>query len=272
MGIGNRIGRPWKAALLLAVGAAGGGAALAVASVPDGNGVIHACVTLQAGSTLPATTPGNIRVIDAPTQACNTAPAGGPPPERELTWNQTGPQGPPGTPGAPGPPGKSVTVAGGHTLTLGGGQVITVGNTPSNTFTISVTPLLRPSGNAVTLKLGGTTYPLLGFSFVNQNGGGIGAGGGGGTGKVSLHEFTITRQVDKASPKLSSYCVTGQHFKNVTITVRKTVKGKVQLLTYTLHDVLISSYQVGGSGKDAVPTETLSLNFTKVSIAYSKPK
>ena len=32
MGIGTRIGRPWKAVALVAVGAAGGGDALAVAS------------------------------------------------------------------------------------------------------------------------------------------------------------------------------------------------------------------------------------------------
>jgi hypothetical protein len=48
--------------LLLAVGAARGGAALAVASVPDSNGVIHACYAVQtingvAGSTaVPAQT------------------------------------------------------------------------------------------------------------------------------------------------------------------------------------------------------------------------
>jgi hypothetical protein len=55
-----------------------GGAALA--SIPDANGVIHACRLNSNGS---------IRVIDTASQSCNGS-------ETELTWSQTGPQGPAG--------------------------------------------------------------------------------------------------------------------------------------------------------------------------------
>ena len=48
------IGRVTKGALLLAVGAAGGGAAIAVAGVPDSTGGVHACYPVtSAGSTVP---------------------------------------------------------------------------------------------------------------------------------------------------------------------------------------------------------------------------
>jgi hypothetical protein len=88
---------PGRAALLLAVGAAGGGAALAVASVPDGSGLVSACYQVTAaGATVPVTTPGNVRIIDpSANQHCNTAglPAGAL--ERPLTLGATWPRDPP---------------------------------------------------------------------------------------------------------------------------------------------------------------------------------
>ena len=93
-------------------------------------------------------------------------------------------------------------------------------------------------------------------------------GGGGGAGKVSVHDLSITKEVDKASPKLSLACATGTHFKKVTITLRKAGK---TYLTYNLTDVLISSVQVSGSGGgQAVPLESISLNFTKIALQYSQ--
>ncbi len=272
MGIGKRTGGLFKGAMLVLVGAAGAGAAIAAASVPDSSGVIHACVSVQSGSTLPVAAAGNIRVIDSASQQCSTSsgPAGGPPPEREVTWNQagipgaTGPQGPPGTPGAPGPPGKTQTVVGGHTLTLGGGQVITVGAVPSNTLTIT-TPPSKPSGSTVTLNIDGTTIPIFGFSFVGSS-----KSTGAGAGRASFNEFVITKQVDKSSPKLALACATGKHFPKVTITLRKAGGTKQQYLTYTLTNAIISSYQTGGSGHNVTPTESLSLNFTKIQFTYSK--
>lgn len=58
---------------------------LALASIPDPDGTIHACYTKA----------GTLRVIDADTQTCI-------PSETELTWNQEGPQGPEGPEGPPG--------------------------------------------------------------------------------------------------------------------------------------------------------------------------
>jgi type VI protein secretion system component Hcp len=268
VGIGTRGGGIVKAAALLLVGAAGGGAAIAVASVPDSNGVIHACYAVNPGSTLPSTAGPNLRIIDpnaGPGQACSTAtPAGAIGAiERPLDWNQTGPTGPQGLPGMPGTPGKTQTVVGGQTLTLSGGQVIKIGSLPTNTINVPAPPS-RPSGNTVTLSIGGTTDSILGFSFVNGAARGTGAGAG------SLKEFQITRQVDKASPKLALACANGTHFKQATITLRKAGSKPQTYLKYTLTNVIISAYQTGGSGHNVTPTESLSLNFTKIQISYVK--
>jgi hypothetical protein len=249
------IGTPSKAALLLAVGAAGGAAAVAVAGVPDSNGVIHACVALQAGSTLPTAT-ANLRVIDG-TQTCSTAvpPAGGTPPEATVNWNV---KGPPGQNGAPGAPGRSVTIAAGNTLTLAGGQVVHVGQSPTLT-TVVLPPSTR---NVATLSFtGGVTTAILEFNLAAS----AGYGSGGGAGKNTPHDIQITKSFDKSSTKLSLACSKGTHFKQATIAFSKPSKR----VTYTMNDVLIGSYQLT-SGKGGKLVDSLTLNFSKLTIKVGK--
>ena len=122
--LGGPLARVPKAAALIAVGLLGGGAALAVASVPDSSGVFHACVLMDthvvnngtAVSTV--TTPdtssfgGNVNVIDPSVgQSCDHVGD-----HRELhqgqsempiSWNAVGPQGATGPQGAAGPQGAT---------------------------------------------------------------------------------------------------------------------------------------------------------------------
>lgn len=62
--------------------------AIAHATIPDGNGVIHGCYRNSEG---------NLRVVNDPTSCRHD--------ETALSWSQTGPQGPQGPIGAPGPQG-----------------------------------------------------------------------------------------------------------------------------------------------------------------------
>ena len=43
------------------------------------------------------------------------------------------------------------------------------------------------------------------------------AGSGGGTGKVALHDFTIMKLADSASPKLAQFASTGQHIPKIVL-------------------------------------------------------
>jgi hypothetical protein len=254
------IGKVGKGALLLAVGAAGGGAALAVASVPDTSGVIHACVKLTPGSTLPDPSGPNLRIIDSPSQSCSAGVPGGPPAEATINWNVTGPQGLPGTNGtngAPGAPGKSVTVVGGNTFTIGG-QVITVGRSPTLTVT---SPTVSNRNLAILSFTGGVKTEILGYSFAVAKGG-TGAGSGGG--KTAIHDIQVTSKYDKSSPKLFLASASGQHFNGAIIVVAK--KGK-PYLTYKMKDVYIASAQQV-SGKGGLPLNSFTLNFSKLTIEY----
>jgi hypothetical protein len=245
------IGKSWKGAALLAVGAAVGATAVAVASVPDGN-VIHACYQVSApGSTVPAPTAGNVRIIDPSAgQACNTAVGAGPT-EHALDWNVSGPQGSPGTPGTPGAPGKSVTLVAGNTMTLSGGQVVTIGNSPVATFR----SLPIGTRSVATLSFtGGITTDILSYGFAANTG-----GSGGASGKAAVHDIQITKLTDKSSPKLFLACANGQHFKTATLVVRKA--GGKQVV-YTLTDVLIATAQSTDHSQKL--TDSLTLNYAKL--------
>jgi type VI protein secretion system component Hcp len=269
------IGKFGRAGLLVVAGAIGGGAAFAVASVPDANNVIHACyqVTTSSGTVAPSPANGNIRIIDpAAGQSCSPGVPGQVPAESALNWNVTGPAGPAGPAGptgaaggtgAAGSPGASVTIPAGNTLTLPGGGVVRVGNIAG---TVAPLPLhLTPRGvGTVTFGSGSSAITSTIESFAAAAKNNIGSQStGAGAGKVAFNPFTITRKVDKSSPTLQKLCVSGKHFASVTITVRLT-KGK---LTYKLSDVIISSYQLATTGAGNQPVESLSLSYTKYEVS-----
>jgi len=99
------------------------------------------------------------------------------------------------------------------------------------------------------------------------------AGGGGGAGKVAMQDFHFVMRVNKASPKLLLACATGQHIKEGTLTCRKAGKEQQEFLKVKFTDLLVSSYQTGGSANgDVVPLDQISLNFAKIEVEYKEQK
>jgi type VI secretion system secreted protein Hcp len=97
--------------------------------------------------------------------------------------------------------------------------------------------------------------------------------GGGGAGKVSMQDFHFVMRLNTASPGLMKACATGKHIKTATMTARKAGKGQMDYLTFKFHDVLVSSYQTGGSEhSDVVPTDQVSFNFAKIEVEYKLQK
>lgn len=95
--------------------------------------------------------------------------------------------------------------------------------------------------------------------------------GGGGAGKVSVQDFNFVCKVNKASPMLFLACATGQHIKKAVLICRKAGGTQQEFLTVTMSDLLISSYQTGGSGhSDIVPTDQFSINFAKIEWDYKQ--
>jgi type VI secretion system secreted protein Hcp len=97
-------------------------------------------------------------------------------------------------------------------------------------------------------------------------------GGGGGAGKVAMQDLSFVMTVNKASPLLMFACANGEHIKSALLTCRKAGKEQQEYLKIKLTDLLVSSYQTGGSSGSVVPTESISLNFTKVEFEYYPQK
>ncbi len=98
------------------------------------------------------------------------------------------------------------------------------------------------------------------------------SGGGGGAGKVSMQDFHFVMQVNKASPKLFLACATGEHIKKAELLCRKAGKEQQEYLKITMSDLLVSSYQTGGSSGDVIPVDQISLNFAKIEWEYKEQK
>ncbi len=110
------------------------------------------------------------------------------------------------------------------------------------------------------------------WSWGETNAGTFAHGGGGGAGKSVSQDFHFVAKTSKASPKLLLFCAGGDHINKAVLTVRKAGKEQQEYLIYTLSDVLVSSYQNGGSGGDVIPMDQFSLNFAQVKIEYKEQK
>src|SRR5947209_9384882 len=83
-------------------------------------------------------------------------------------------------------------------------------------------------------------------------------GGGGGAGKVSMQDFHFVMKVNKSSPKLMLACASGEHIPKAVLVCRKAGKDQQEFLKVTLSDLLVSSFQTGGtSHSDIVPTDQI---------------
>jgi len=111
------------------------------------------------------------------------------------------------------------------------------------------------------------------FSWGANQTGTASHGAGMGAGKAQLQDFHFVMSVNKASPKLMLTCATGEHVKSAILTCRKAGKEQQEYLKITFSDLLVSSYQIGGSASsNGVPVDQISLNFTKIEFEYKEQK
>ena len=95
------------------------------------------------------------------------------------------------------------------------------------------------------------------------------SGSGGGAGKASVDDLTFTHKVDKSSPNLMKYCLTGKHIPEAKLTVRKAGGNPLEYLKITMSDVIISSVQPNCKSTDDVGTEQVCLAFSRVKQEYA---
>lgn len=93
-------------------------------------------------------------------------------------------------------------------------------------------------------------------------------GSGGGSGKATVKDLSFVHNVDRASPNLMKYCLTGKHIPEAKLTVRKAGGTPLEYLKLTMTDVVITNVQPAGSSKDEIIKEQVSMAFAKIKHEY----
>jgi type VI secretion system secreted protein Hcp len=108
------------------------------------------------------------------------------------------------------------------------------------------------------------------FSWGVTQTGSLAQGGGGATHKVHMQDFNFTVFHSKASPKLMLACATGQHIASAVLVARKAGREQQEYLKVTFTDLLISSFQTGGSADNINLTDQISFNFARIEHEYKE--
>jgi type VI secretion system secreted protein Hcp len=96
--------------------------------------------------------------------------------------------------------------------------------------------------------------------------------GGASAERVNFGAFSISKLVDKATPKLFEACCTGKHIKEITLEVCRSGDDKQKYLEIKMEQVLITSYSHAAKEdtKSEFPAETVSFMPGKFSVTYNQ--
>ena len=93
-------------------------------------------------------------------------------------------------------------------------------------------------------------------------------GWGSSTGQADVQDFSVSKFVDSASPKLALFALNGATLGSGKVTFRKTAgDDKIEYFTYDLQDVFCTSVSVSGGGGDQVD-ENISFTARQFVITY----
>ena len=248
----RRLRMPLKV-LLPTVAALGGGAAVAVGSIPGSNGKISGCYATSTDNSYEQ--PGVLRIIDADAgQTCSTG-------EALISWNQQGPAGSPGPTGSQGPAGGQGPQGPAGPQGPSGAVVVQSGPGVDVVMTLSQQNNLGQLGLAPVGETqdstGNQSFSLASFSLGATSTTSIGSSTqGAGAGKLKFDKFEIVKRVDKFSSALFLDLASGKLIETAEIDVRQPFGVKAfPLAQYVLKDVVITDVHVSGASK--APTETI---------------
>lgn len=111
---------------------------------------------------------------------------------------------------------------------------------------------------------------VLNWSWTVRQEANMHAGSGGGAGKATVEDLEFEHFVDRSSPNLMKYCLTGKHIDEAKLVVRKAGGTPLEYLKLTLNDVVVTKIQPYGMAEDSVRIrEKVSLSFARVKQEYT---
>jgi type VI secretion system secreted protein Hcp len=96
-------------------------------------------------------------------------------------------------------------------------------------------------------------------------------GGGAATGKATIRELRIVKNVDKASTALMGALRTNEVIKEGILTLRKTGTSKIEYMKITISDGRVMAFDVeaGDESGGSALVERVSFSFNKIAIEYT---
>lgn len=110
---------------------------------------------------------------------------------------------------------------------------------------------------------------ILSYSWSGNLPGIAEVGGGLAAGKPDVSDLSLGKYMDKSSPKLFVACCNGKPKPKMTLEVDRASENPIPYLKFTLENAGVTAYQVSGAGSGQVPSESISLSYTKVTIDYT---
>jgi type VI secretion system secreted protein Hcp len=86
-------------------------------------------------------------------------------------------------------------------------------------------------------------------------------------GEATVDDVIVTKAVDKASPNLMKFCLTGKHLDEVVLTARKRGENPIDYIKITLKNCMISSVDHSHQGDDH--REIVTLAFESIKKEYT---
>lgn len=94
------------------------------------------------------------------------------------------------------------------------------------------------------------------------------SGSGGGAGKCTVENLNFEHYIDRSTPNLLQYCLTGKHIPEAVLTVRKAGGSPLEYLRITLQEIIVTRINPVYLNTMRVPRETVSLTFSKIKMDY----
>ena len=104
---------------------------------------------------------------------------------------------------------------------------------------------------------------------VSQNSSGSRSDAGAASGgRADWSDFAVTKNMDKASPKLMLSCAKGEHIASVTVNLCRATGDKTKYMEYKMSDVIVTNVSTSGAAAGSLPTESVAFNFGKIETTY----
>jgi type VI secretion system secreted protein Hcp len=94
--------------------------------------------------------------------------------------------------------------------------------------------------------------------------------GGASAERADFQDFSITKQLDKATPKLAVACADGTHIDTILVELCRAGTEKIKFMEYKMTNCIIGGVSTNGGGD--FPTETVNINYGKIEWSYTQQK